>query len=171
MPFPVPMDFHSYHSHSLILRYSEQAFIPNSAYIIDVIVTAIAVLMLITMMIRKWRFSVLFLSFNNWVELNKQIVLSGSQESLTLLPQSPMLLAAQIKALSVITPPSNGYVSSEPEMHRKALYFVRRICKLLWLKSERRLFLPRYTENRDLWFKNLLTSFKTIFQISFLICG
>ena len=34
--------------------------------------------------------------------MNKQIVLSGSQQSLTLLPQSPMLLAALIKVSSVI---------------------------------------------------------------------
>ena len=104
MPFPILVDCRSYCGHSLIIRYSEQAFIANSAYIIDVIVNVMTVVMLVTMIIRKWRFNVHFLSFIKWVEVNEQIALSGSQESLTLPHQSPMLWAALIRAPSVITP-------------------------------------------------------------------
>jgi hypothetical protein len=53
MPFAVLVDCCIYHSHSLILRYSGQVFILNSAYIIDVIVTVMTMVMLVTMMIRK----------------------------------------------------------------------------------------------------------------------
>jgi hypothetical protein len=37
----------------LLLRYRENAFMPNSAYIIDVIVTEMTVVMLITMIHRE----------------------------------------------------------------------------------------------------------------------